>query len=50
MGAIGGFLGGGAVKVAHDAVTAPFNATQPLVKKALEDRLDNVKKEQEVKS
>ena len=50
MGAIGGFLGGGAVKVAHDAVTAPFNATQPLVKKALENRLDNVKKEQELKA
>ena len=50
MGAIGGFLGGGAVKVAHDAATAPFNATQPLVKKALENRLDNVKKEQELKA
>lgn len=50
MGAIGGFLGGGAVKVAHDSVTAPFNATQPLVKKALENRLENVKKEQEVQA
>ena len=50
MGAIGGFLGGGAVKVAHDSVTAPFNATQPLVKKALETRLENVKKEQEVQA
>ncbi len=50
MGAIGGFLGGGAVKVAHDAATAPFNATQPLVKKALENRLVNVKKEQELQA
>ncbi len=50
MGAIGGFLGGGAVKVAHDAVTGPFKAAQPLVKKRLEDRLDRVKKEQELQA
>lgn len=48
MGAIGGFLGGGAIKVAHDTATGPFKAAQPLVKKRLEDRLDNVKKEQEL--
>ena len=50
MGAIGGFLAGGAIKVAHDSVTAPFNTTQPLVKKVLENRLENVKKEQEVQA
>lgn len=50
MGAIGGFLGGGAVKVAHDAATGPFKAAQPLVKKRLEDRLENVKKEQELQA